>query len=171
MFDPTAYENLKVILEGLVYEYDFNEAILVTSRDDIVNLANLSRSFQMDFCIPTDQKELLEGSISLSANFEQLASEWYPMGEEPGCDLEIQYSFEIGLSEFMEKRVLKLLRDEFSEEYELDWIKQIHSGQKITYHFLLRKIEPVTEDTSEELKKIVEKTVKVLRELYSFIYY
>ncbi len=34
MFDPTAFDNLKVIVEGAVYDFDLHGDILVTDRKD-----------------------------------------------------------------------------------------------------------------------------------------
>ena len=43
MFDPTAYENMRVVLEGIFYDKDLSGEILVIDRNDIVNTAKLSR--------------------------------------------------------------------------------------------------------------------------------
>ncbi|MBR8645431.1 hypothetical protein KEH51_18565 [[Brevibacterium] frigoritolerans] len=48
MFDPTAFENMKVVLEGAVYDRDFIGDILVINRDDIVNLSTMSRSYKIE---------------------------------------------------------------------------------------------------------------------------
>ncbi len=49
LFDPTAFDNMKVVLEGAVYDRDILGDILVVKRDDLVNLATLSRQFMMEF--------------------------------------------------------------------------------------------------------------------------
>jgi hypothetical protein len=49
MFDPTVFDNLKVVLEGCVYDYDLEEKIAVTGRSDIVDLATLTRTFSVRF--------------------------------------------------------------------------------------------------------------------------
>lgn len=36
MFDPTAFDNLKVIVEGAVYDFDLHGDILVTDRKDMI---------------------------------------------------------------------------------------------------------------------------------------
>lgn len=84
MFDPTAYENIKVILEGLVYDYDLSGQIKVIERNDLVNLADLSRNFNMSFIHKRDRKQLLTMTVELKADFKQLASEWAAVAEEPG---------------------------------------------------------------------------------------
>jgi len=165
MFDPTAYENLKVILEGLMYEFDFNDSIVISKRDDFVNLANLSRTFRMSFFHPKDKTEKLEGTIELSANFQQLASEWFPFKEQPGANLEIQYIYYGELSEIMEKRVTKFLKEKFPF-FDLEWMKRLHFGNRISYQFSLNKKSPLTEESIEELNMIAFETINILEKLY-----
>lgn len=49
MFDPTAFDNLKVIVEGAVYDFDLHGDILVTDRKDMMDLASLSRIYHISF--------------------------------------------------------------------------------------------------------------------------
>lgn len=49
MFDPTAYENLKVVLDGAIYDLDLEGHILVVDRNDMVNLSKLSRYYDITF--------------------------------------------------------------------------------------------------------------------------
>lgn len=168
MFDPTAYENLKVILEGQMYDFDFNEAIKIAKRDDFVNLANLSRNFRISFYHPKDFNEKLEGSIELSANFQQLASEWYPFKEQPGANIVIQYVFNGELNEIMEKRMTKFLKEKFPF-CELEWMKRMHSSHRISYLFSLIKEAPLSEESIEELNLIALEATIVLQKLYELI--
>lgn len=73
MFDPTAYENFKVIIEGSVYDYDFTGDIKVVNRSELLDLAVLSRQFMMSFILP-DYSRLI-GSIVLRASLNELAGE------------------------------------------------------------------------------------------------
>jgi len=47
MFDPTVFDNLKVVLEGAIYDLDFNNRVEITDRSDIVDLAKMSRSYTL----------------------------------------------------------------------------------------------------------------------------
>lgn len=79
MFDPTAFDNMKVVLEGAVYDHDFYGDITVTNRQDIVNLANLSRQFSMEMELKSHQSDIpVVGVVSLSANLENLSAELLP---------------------------------------------------------------------------------------------
>lgn len=73
MFDPTAYENFKVIIEGSVYDFDFTGDIKVVNRSELLDLAVLSRQFTMSFIMPDYSR--LVGSIVLRASLNELAGE------------------------------------------------------------------------------------------------
>lgn len=76
MFDPTAFDNQKVIVEGAVYDRDFDGEIEVVNREDIVNLANLSRSFQIEFKLKNNAAlHDVVGGIKMVATIENLSAE------------------------------------------------------------------------------------------------
>jgi hypothetical protein len=51
MFDPTVFDNLKVIIEGAIYDLDLDGELQVVNRRDLVDLANMSRQFSMDIAV------------------------------------------------------------------------------------------------------------------------
>ncbi|WCN37389.1 hypothetical protein [Aneurinibacillus uraniidurans] len=95
MFDPTIYENMKVALEGAVYDLDLAGAILVTARKDRVDLATMSREYQIEF-----QDRETKGSENPAARMTLLASasdlageilELVPI-ERLGCLLRVSFA-------------------------------------------------------------------------------
>jgi len=90
MFDPTAYENFKVILEGSIYDADFEGEIIVANRADIIDMAILSRKYAIDFVLKDDSS--IVGSIVIHANLKQLALEILHNNEnDAGAYVEIIY--------------------------------------------------------------------------------
>lgn len=49
MFDPTIFENIKVVLEGLLYEIDAEADIQITDRKDLIDLARMDRCAMLTF--------------------------------------------------------------------------------------------------------------------------
>ena len=47
MFDPTAFENIRVVLEGIFYDKDLEGSIMIIDRNDIMNTAKLSRTYEL----------------------------------------------------------------------------------------------------------------------------
>jgi hypothetical protein len=91
LFDPTIYDNLKVVLEGSVYDLDLEGRILVTNRSDRIELATMSRCCSFRF---REQPETgpAQAEIGLSASLADLAAELLrPSGGAPGCELDIAF--------------------------------------------------------------------------------
>ncbi|WP_409298198.1 hypothetical protein V1498_08390 [Peribacillus sp. SCS-26] len=96
MFDPTAFENMKVVLEGIIYDRDFEGSILVTDRQDLVNISSLSRSFLMEMELKNGRSTTcapIKCSISLEAGLKNLSAELleYKGGADAGCHIETIY--------------------------------------------------------------------------------
>lgn len=69
VFDPTAFDNMKVVLEGAVYDRDLIGDILVIARDDIVNLSTLARNYMIKV-----ERRNMEKSVDVTGGFELIAS-------------------------------------------------------------------------------------------------
>ncbi|RFU65467.1 hypothetical protein [Peribacillus glennii] len=83
MFDPTAFENMKVVLEGALYDKEFSGEAVVTNRRDIVNLSSLSRQYEIEMALSKETP--IRAGITLQANIENLASELLP---DPGMEIQ-----------------------------------------------------------------------------------
>ncbi|PLT34939.1 hypothetical protein [Bacillus sp. V5-8f] len=102
MFDPTAFENMKVVLEGAIYDKEFNGETVVTNRMDNVNLSSLSRQYEIEIALSKENP--IRASISLQASLENLASELLPgssisSGSKAGCIVSVAF----GLPFFVEQ--------------------------------------------------------------------
>lgn len=76
MFDPTAYENMKVVIEGALYDRDLVGEILILDRNDVVNLAKLSRTYEVT--IARSDEYSVRSTFRLSAGLDNLAAELLP---------------------------------------------------------------------------------------------
>jgi hypothetical protein len=169
MFDPTAYENIKVILEGIVYDYDLSGQIKVIERNDLVNLADLSRNFNMSFIHKRDRKQLLTMTVELNADFKQLASEWVALAEEPGANFSIQYSLSNSLNEILEKRILKFFKQRPAIDFYFEAYKQIYLDQRTVQVYKFNKTHPITEKTLDEVQSIIEQTIITGKSIYQML--
>ncbi|MEW9698804.1 hypothetical protein [Paenibacillus sp. SI8] len=89
MFDPTIFDNVKVVLEGAVYDLDLDGVILVTQRSDLINLSSMSRTFAIEFTKKTKLPSKAE--ISLHAHLSDLAAEILEnTSAAPGCILTVK---------------------------------------------------------------------------------
>ncbi|TPG70926.1 hypothetical protein EEL31_22425 [Brevibacillus laterosporus] len=79
MFHPIIYDNMKVVLEGAVYDHDLDGDILVTNRVDAVDLAKFGRYFHIQFHLlspeENNNKHKVTAEIQLSTELSDIASE------------------------------------------------------------------------------------------------
>lgn len=169
MFDPTAYENIKVVLEGLVYDHDLAGDIKVIERNDFINLADLSRQFNMTFTHKRDRKQILKIKMELKSDFRQLASEWVAMPVEPGADLSVQFIITDTLNEILEKRILKLFKQGPVRDYDFETFKLIYSDQQTVYFYNFTKFDTITEQTMDGLESIIDQTLHAGHTLYQML--
>ncbi len=97
MFDPTAFDNMKVITEGTLYDRDLNGEIAIIDRNDIFNAAKMSRMFNICFSLPEYKGDRLSAKIQLTAGLENLGAELLPdrLSEKlAGCYVVLQFFIE-----------------------------------------------------------------------------
>ncbi|XJZ25896.1 hypothetical protein ACF5W4_10825 [Bacillota bacterium Lsc_1132] len=75
MFDPTAFENIKVVLEGALYDLDLSGDIIITDRNDLLNTAKLSRCFDISFTLANKGAHPVTAKLSLESKLKNLAAE------------------------------------------------------------------------------------------------
>lgn len=89
MFDPTIYDNIKVVLEGAVYDLDLDGKIIITRREDQVDLSSMSRTYAIEFARKIDKPSKAE--INLHVHLSDLAAEILENPTaKPGCTLTIK---------------------------------------------------------------------------------
>lgn len=105
MFHPIVYDNIKVVLEGAVYDRDLEGEIIVLSRADVVDLATFHRNFQIGFSLAeeVDPDKKVTAQIQLKTGLADIASEQLEQSltDHIGCTICIHFSLEI--SEVMEE--------------------------------------------------------------------
>ncbi|WHY95577.1 hypothetical protein [Peribacillus simplex] len=145
MFDPTAFENMKVVLEGAVYDRDFIGDIMVIKRDDIVNLSTMSRSYKIEMELKKPIAPIsISGAIELQASLKNLSSELLDTAIDDthsGCTVDIFIAFPKKL-------------DEVNAEQLLNELEKIWGNQRI--------ITVTTSDTvSKKMQHVTSSVYKV----------
>jgi hypothetical protein len=93
MFDPTVFDNLKVVIEGAVYDLDLYGEFMVLNRKDIVDLATMKREYTITLKSDVHHINLQGGEIKLSMDLENLSVELLRKSRlTPGCKIQIGFS-------------------------------------------------------------------------------
>jgi hypothetical protein len=164
MFDPTVYENLKVIAEGAVYDRDLDGEILVTNRQDLIDLATMSRTYQISFQLKNEQPTAV---FMLAADTQNLAGEILEERFVPGCRLQLMFTFSLPSLEIC---------SQIQQLFIHIWGKERMITQKISYEYNKQAVsyenevtisfqKVITEDHADDFPEIIEYMIETLHTL------
>jgi hypothetical protein len=169
MFDPTAFDNMKVVIEGALYDLDLAGKIVITDRNDIVNMAKMSRSFDVHF----QQSSIVTAKLEIKADLMNLAAELLPnflSQKQSGCAIKLQF-FHHGTTDEAD---LKNIRDIFLTI----WGKSRQISQSVTITPLKSLIDNcitiefdrlISEDQMDDLVEMIEFMMKTNEQLQSYL--
>ncbi|MEV2698109.1 hypothetical protein ABNC64_13640 [Paenibacillus larvae] len=158
MFDPTIYDNLKVVLEGAVYEYDLKGQIQIADRKDVIDIAVMSRTYSIYFQQAGAEEGAPLAGLTLHAPIADLAAELLERdGVTPGCELHVTFELDVPEPEIacpiIENRLKHLWenRPQISQR-----VSYLHGGNKgynilVTLEFNRKIDESNIEDVSAVL--------------------
>lgn len=119
MFDPTAFENMKVVIEGAVYDLDLSGEIRVIDRNDLINTAKLSREFNISFTKAGEcQPQKVIAKFIMEAKLENLAAELLPAAQSvklSGSNVIIVFIAEHENDKGINKKLLKTVKEIWGE--------------------------------------------------------
>lgn len=175
LFDPTAFENIKVVVEGAVYDRDLDGEILVTDREDLVNLAKLSRKFSISFTLRHHESSHIHAVLTLESGLQNLAAELLGTDQSlhlAGCAVTVGFRLRHPNEDDFFREIQMVLeriwgRDRTVRqtisinplEKELDILNEV----TVTFNRL------VLEDQIEDLAEMVVYIIASLKELETFV--
>ncbi|KAF6511671.1 hypothetical protein GS8_1247 [Geobacillus stearothermophilus] len=92
--DPTAFDNLKTVLEGAVYDADLQGRIAVTDRRDLADLARLSREYAISFQQAGAPEPPVVCTVRLAIDFAELVNERLHH-DQAGCRLAVSFALPV----------------------------------------------------------------------------
>ncbi|WP_264448888.1 hypothetical protein [Bacillus cereus] len=173
MFDPTAFENLKVIVEGAVYDFDLHGDILVTDRKDLMDLASLSRMYCISFQLTEKFNTMVEATFSLSVDAKNLSGEILEVPQFiPGCEMKLEFSFEMEQPEIGCQEIEDLLHSIWGKERMIKQkISYEYNKQAISYHNKVEVLfqKAITEDHVDDLIAVISHMIETVRTIQHFL--
>lgn len=184
MFHPLVFDNIRVVLEGAVYDRDFDGVITIVGRSDVMDMATFHRQFQIDFRLAeaVDRESAVIAQMQLRTSLADIAAEQLeqPLTEQIGCTICIFFHFPVdGRNEISdEARAIVVLLNEIwghrpcitqtvkarLEENRFEWPPQRWDNQ-VTLDFY-RKID---EGNIDDLHDLIDHTVRSLQQLQAYL--
>ncbi|HDR6315855.1 TPA: hypothetical protein QCU53_006291 [Bacillus thuringiensis] len=173
MFDPTAFDNLKVIVEGAVYDFDLHGDILVTDRKDMMDLASLSRIYNISFQLTEPFEPLVEATFSLFVDAKNLSGEILEVPQfTPGCEMKLAFSFLIEKPEVVCEEIETFMHSIWGKERMITQkISYEYNKQAISYHNKVEVLfqKAITEDHVDDLIAVISHMIETVRTIQHFL--
>ncbi|MGM0899822.1 MAG: hypothetical protein ACQEXB_01705 [Bacillota bacterium] len=171
MFDPTAFDNMKVVVEGAIYDRDLDGELLVTNREDLVDLANLSRTFKLAFSLTHSNRSNLHAELKIQAGLKNLAAEILEMGDSSasaGCVVTVAFHLTHANDEKIFFNIQKVLEEIWGGERKIEQVVKINPIKKtvtIVNEATVQFNRLVVEDQIGDLTDMIDYIVLTLKEL------
>lgn len=150
MFDPTAYENLKVVMQGALYELELMGSLKVVNREDIMDLASLKRRYSLTLCNPI--KEEVTVKVTLSAGIKEWNAEAFPgSGGEPGAMLQIQYQ---STGRRFPENFITSLKDWWGPGRNIEWREITSTNKPFLHQGIVYFNRIITEEMVDDLEEV-----------------
>lgn len=184
MFHPLVFDNIRVVLEGAVYDRDFDGAITITGRSDVMDMATFHRQFQIEFKLAgaADRELAVIAQMQLRTTLTDIAAEQLeqPLTEHIGCTICIHFHLPMNVKKEIpeEARAITALLDDIwgqrpyithmlkarLEEKRYEW-PPLRVDNQITLDFY-RKID---EGNIDDLRDLIDHTIQSLRQLQEYV--
>ncbi|MGM0828019.1 MAG: hypothetical protein ACQEWF_09150 [Bacillota bacterium] len=158
MFDPTAFDNLKVVFEGAVYDLDLTGEIQILDRKDLFDFAHYERCYQIHYSLPSKKSISIE--FHLKADMGHFLAERKMMTEKntAGADILIVYKGDEKLNECRQ-----ILEEKWGEDKNWEWKEVISSRKPITYEGILTFNRVITEEMVDDVLQMISFSVDTLQ--------
>jgi hypothetical protein len=167
IFDPTAFENMKVVIEGYLYDKDLDGDLKIVDRNDLVNLAKLSREYSIQFQLRDSNRKQL-AIFRLISGLENLSAELL-LGSfkqsKQGCHVQISFH----LIHPNEVTIYDVLQQELQQIWgEMRTIKQqvciepLQRNHLVQNKILIDFNRLILEDQIDDLVNIADHTIETL---------
>ena len=173
MFDPTAFDNMKVVIEGALYDLDLAGEIVVTDRNDIVNMAKMSRSFNVYFELSSTQQEIVTAKLEIKADLINLAAELMPTflsQKQSGCTIKLQF-FHHGITDEAKLRnIREIFIDIWGETRQISQSVTTTPSKSLIDHCISIEFDRlVSEDQMDDLVELIDFMMTSIERLQSYL--
>lgn len=174
MFDPTAFDNMKVVIEGAIYDLDISGEIMITDRNDLFNMAKMSRQFDICFMLPNSIENPVLAKIMLESKLVNLAAELLPsflpekLGGSHVC-LEIFFEDAGKIKDF--QAIEAMLLDIWGATRKIKHVIQynpLQTDKQIQYIITVEFDRLINEEQMDDLVEMTDFMITTLRKLQIF---
>jgi len=176
MFDPTAFENMKVVIEGELYDRDLSGKIRIKDRNDIFNSAKLSRKYDITFTDQQENKVDVFCTFIMEAGLANLAAELLPVAHSSklaGCQISIKFSLKLKEDISIFLKIEHILREIWGTERIINQMithNPLSNQHMVTNEATVLFNRLVYEDQMDDITVMVDYMIASIDKLRDLIY-
>ncbi|MFE8702141.1 hypothetical protein ACFYKX_16200 [Cytobacillus sp. FJAT-54145] len=170
MFDPTAFENMRVVMEGALYDQDLNGEIRIIDRNDLINTAKMSRAYEITLSLP-EGSDKNTCTFLMEAKLENLAAELLPPVHSEalsGCHVSITFNISHQAIEGIQHTINEIIKEVWGEERQFEQkivVDPFSQNDLVTTEVKVQFNRLVYEDHIDDLVHMVEYMILTLQRL------
>lgn len=172
MFDPTAFDNMKTVTEGALYDLDLAGEITIIDRNDVLNIAKMSRQFTISFKLPAHQ---ITATMEMTTEVKHLAAELLPgllSNETAGCYMKLQFCFKTHDKLSNYQSIADILRKIWGDERKISQTVEynpLDNSRKIKNVVTVDFSRTIGEAQMDDLVEMIDFMVTTLEQLATFL--
>ena len=156
-------------MEGIFYDKDLSGEIIIVDRNDFINTAKLSRSYDLSFQLPLAKKEKVICKFTLSAELENLTAELLQISDDlAGCTSKIEFIMQHEYSEPLFLHIEELLSSIWGSKRAIKLTvcrDSIKSHEKVLYTGTVSFNRIIHEDQLDDLTEMTDYMLMTLKRL------
>ncbi|MGR3764751.1 hypothetical protein [Rossellomorea sp. NS-SX7] len=159
MFDPTAFDNLKVVVEGAVYDLDLSGDISILDRKDLFDFAHYERAYVIHYSLPHRSSSI---SLELRADMGHFLAERNGLAEknQAGAVIQLIYNGNEKIYEHQEE-----LETTWGPDKSWEWINVHSSLHPPKVQGVLKFNRVITEEMVDDILQMVSFSMETLEQL------
>ncbi|WP_400241879.1 hypothetical protein AB3U99_14115 [Niallia sp. JL1B1071] len=171
MFDPTAFENMRTVMEGLIYDRDLDGDIVVIDRNDLFNSSKLTRNYTITFRLKNQQNAKI--TFELSADLQNLSAELLASTNKEnliGSSIYIHLYLRHKKSESLYPMLQNIVEDIWGKDMKITQeisFYPLDAEQIVNNHITIDFKRLITEEQIDDMITMMEFMEKTLLSLYS----
>ncbi|MFP7297933.1 hypothetical protein [Neobacillus niacini] len=173
MFDPTAFDNMKVVIEGALYDLDLAGKIVIIDRNDQINMAKMSRNFDVHFQLPDAKGNQVTAKMEINSDMINLAAELLSdalSSTQAGCKLRLQFFHKDISDEQQLKEISWILTEIWGETREICQSVTITPSKALISNCISIEFDRlIGEDLMDDFVELIDFMITTIQQLESYL--
>ncbi|VXB58179.1 conserved hypothetical protein [Bacillus sp. 349Y] len=157
MFDPTAFDNLKVVLEGAVYDFDLGGEIDIVDRKDLFDFAHYERKYQIQYRLKGTQGASVRLELKADAGHFLAERNGLARGNRAGAVIAFTY---LGDESLLSSR--NALEEFWGQGTSWEWLTISSSHGETRVEGILAFFRVITEEMVDDVIEMVAHSIESL---------